>query len=238
MESAEESPSLVVVQFGFPQVHQRKITEISLAHPDEPLQIEATAKDEVGNLEETRFNQSYKDYLLSPLWRKIKRRVLKRDGKVCLRCGGKATKVHHRSYAVEVKAGNDDEKLASICDGCHHFIHRDNAGKMRNPDETDRTLLLRDESTTFPAPEVDLRLRCRKDPLGWERMSAVQREAWSREYGRLQLLHWIRVGREAVGARRQLHSLHGMDDHSIDRAVSELRKQKQKQKKRMPSGSL
>jgi 2-polyprenyl-6-methoxyphenol hydroxylase-like FAD-dependent oxidoreductase len=40
-------------------------------------------------------------YLQSALWRKIRRRVLKRDRNTCVRCGCKATQVHHRSYEPE-----------------------------------------------------------------------------------------------------------------------------------------
>jgi hypothetical protein len=172
----------------------------------------------------------YDDYLKSSLWRKIKRRILKRDGNLCLRCGGKATIVHHRSYADAVMAGNDDDKLASICDGCHNFIHFDDAGTKRSEDETERLLLLRDESTDFLSPKVDLRLKWPKHPPGWGRMSAVQRSAFHREHERLKWLHWLRVGKSPQMVRRMLHNFCGMDDQAIDTELSELCKRKTKKR--------
>ena len=174
----------------------------------------------------------YADYLKSPLWRKIKRRVLKRDGNSCLRCGGKATRVHHRSYADEVLAGNNDAQLASICEGCHNFIHFDDNGYKRSPEESDRFLLTRDESRDFPTPQIDLRLRWRKDPPGWDRMTAVQKQAWHGEYVRLQFLHWLRLGKSPETCRIQLKMHHGMTDEQIDSEVAALRKQKGQRRKR------
>jgi hypothetical protein len=114
---------------------------------------------------------------------------MKRDGKMCCRCGGKATSVHHRSYADEVKLGNDDDQLASICAGCHTVIHYDDSGTKRSAEESDRILLERDESVDFPLPKVDLRRTKRQEyPIEWERMTAVQRRAWMLEYDRLQML--------------------------------------------------
>jgi 5-methylcytosine-specific restriction endonuclease McrA len=174
----------------------------------------------------------YADYLKSPLWRTIRRRVLKRDGNVCRRCGGKATRVHHRSYADEVMAGNDDRQLASICEGCHNVIHFDDNGQKCSPEETERLLCTRDESATFPVPEVDLRLRRRKDPPGWDRMSAVQRQAWHCEHERLRWLHWVRVGKSPDAARKRLQLHDGMTDEQINTEVAALRKQMSKRRNR------
>jgi 5-methylcytosine-specific restriction endonuclease McrA len=136
--------------------------------------------------------QGYPEYLKSKLWGKIKRRVFKRDGKLCRRCGGRATEVHHRSYADDVKLGKNDDQLASICEGCHTVIHFDGLGNKRSAEETDRRLLERNESTDFPTPKVDLRKRRGDDPAEWKRMSAVQREAWKREYNRLWFVGMLR----------------------------------------------
>ena len=174
----------------------------------------------------------YADYLKSPLWQKIKRRVLKRDGKTCRRCGGKATRVHHRSYTDKVLAGNDDEQLASICEGCHNFIHFDDNGYKRSPEETDRFLMTRDESKAFPVPQVDLRLRWRKDPPGWNRMSALQKQVFEREHERMKLLHWLRLGKQPETTRKLLQLHHGMTDEQIDSEVAALRKQKGQRRNR------
>lgn len=83
----------------------------------------------------------YELYLNTPLWRKIKRRVFKRDNKTCRRCGGVATVVHHRSYTPEVMRGEDDEQLDSCCDACHQIIHRRPDGSARPPEECESILL-------------------------------------------------------------------------------------------------
>ncbi len=190
-----------------------------------------TLSDERGGMDKVQA-ADYADYLKSPLWRKIKRRVLKRDGETCRRCGGKATRVHHRSYTDEVLAGNDDEQLASICEGCHNFIHFDDNGYKRSPEETDRFLMTRDESKAFPVPQVDLRLRWRKDPPGWNRMSAVQKQEFEREHGRLKLLHWLRLGKCSETTRKLLRLHHGMTDEQIDIELAALRNQKGQRRNR------
>jgi len=171
-------------------------------------------------------------YLRSKQWKKIKKRVTKRDGKLCRRCGGHATEVHHRSYADEVMKGNDDDELASICEGCHTFIHYDDVGTKRSIEETDRLLLLRDESKAFPAPKVDLRKRRPEHPTEWKRMSAVKRIAWSREHERLRWIHKLQRKNDPNYTDRLRGYLYGfgMDDNAIDVAVQAgARKSKAKQ---------
>lgn len=128
------------------------------------------------------------EYLHTKLWKRIKRRVLKRDSHQCRCCRGKATIVHHRGYARDVLAGMNDEQLASICEGCHNFIHFDDSGARRTPEETDLLLLKGRHDTDFPAPKVDLRRKWRQYPAEWPRMNAVQRSAWEMEYHRVWLL--------------------------------------------------
>ncbi|MGB8028149.1 MAG: hypothetical protein WCF30_00665 [Terracidiphilus sp.] len=165
----------------------------------------------------------YLEYLRSTLWKNIRKRILKRDGSACRRCGGKATEVHHRSYSEAVLAGNDDAQLASICEGCHNIVTFDDSGARRSPDETDRLLLLRDESATFPVPKVDLRrTKRRENPPEWDRMSAVQRAAWHHEYQRIKLLRWLKRGDAPKTIRRLLNG-YGMDDNAIDLALAGLR---------------
>jgi hypothetical protein len=106
---------------------------------------------------------------------------MKRDGKRCIRCGGEATHVHHRSYAPEVMAGLADEKLISICEGCHHIVEFDDQGQRRTDQEKERVLLQKDTRTTFPEPKIDLRRTFQKEPPGWERMTAAQRMAYKEQ---------------------------------------------------------
>jgi hypothetical protein len=126
--------------------------------------------------------RDYDDYRKSWLWRKVTRRIRKRDEDRCFRCRGDAggaggpVHVHHRSYTPTVLAGLADEYLVCLCEGCHNIIHFDDYGQRRTDEETERVLLQRDTRSDFPEPKVDLRRRF-QDPSGWERMTAVQRVA-------------------------------------------------------------
>lgn len=164
-------------------------------------------------------------YLKSKEWAKIRRRVLKRDGKVCRRCGGKATLVHHRSYAEEVMQGRDDEQLASLCEGCHNVIGSDEAGNRRNSEQSDRLLLQKYESVSFPAPKVDLRRGAderKLRPLQWDRMSAVERAAWKRDYHRRRYLRLLQRTPNAQ-ILRDLLNRDGMDNQTIDLELAQMR---------------
>lgn len=51
-------------------------------------------------------------------WAKTARRILRRDGHRCYKCGGEATEVDHVRPASQ--GGTDDhENLAAICAACH-----------------------------------------------------------------------------------------------------------------------
>jgi 5-methylcytosine-specific restriction endonuclease McrA len=128
----------------------------------------------------------YGRYLRSKEWLHIRRRVLKRDQRQCWRCGGQATLVHHRSYAPEVLAGNNDEQLASLCEGCHTVVHYEDSGAERPWHETERILLEKCHVADFPTPKVDLRRRWPNFPPEWPRMTAVQRSAWQQEHSRIK----------------------------------------------------
>lgn len=144
---------------------------------------EIRVKERVASL---RRQQDYREYLNTPLWRKISRRVLDRDHRVCRCCGGIAPQVHHRSYAEDVMRGENDDELASVCDGSHVYIEFDELGEERDPEETDRLLLAGRRDIDYPAPKVDLRRSFPQKPIGWDRMSAVQRSLWHVEYERIR----------------------------------------------------
>jgi hypothetical protein len=131
-------------------------------------------------------SEDYEKYLRSALWRRIKKRVLTRDGGWCLCCGGKGTVVHHRSYAPEVMRGEDDEQLATVCDGCHDIIHFCDDGSKRPETEQDAILQAGQRQTDYPEPVVDLRRpMARSKPRLWHRMTAVQRSLWLTRYQEL-----------------------------------------------------
>ncbi len=167
-------------------------------------------------------------YLKSKEWGKIRRRILKRDGKLCRRCGGKASQVHHRSYAEEVMQGKDDEQLASLCEGCHNVIGFDEAGNKRNSEQSDRLLLQRYEGVGFPTPKVDLRRGAnerKQRPSQWDRMSAVERDAWTRDYHKRRYLRLLQRTPNAQ-ILRDLLKRDGMDDQAIDLELAQVRRKK------------
>jgi 5-methylcytosine-specific restriction endonuclease McrA len=73
----------------------------------------------------------YDEYLKSPLWKTIRKRILDRDLHLCRDCGEKAQHVHHLSYAAQVMSGEDDSKLISLCVPCHDARHPDKPSMVR-----------------------------------------------------------------------------------------------------------
>ena len=119
------------------------------------------------------------EYLPSKLWAKIKRRILKRDQKVCLSCGGKGIVVHHKSYAPEVLGGEADEMLATVCEPCHHNIHFNADGTKREESEWEAALIAGQHQREIPEPKIDLRRRRPILPPEWSQMTSLQRSLWS-----------------------------------------------------------
>ncbi|MBX2850877.1 MAG: hypothetical protein KTR15_03925 [Phycisphaeraceae bacterium] len=128
----------------------------------------------------TWLTQEYDEYLKSSLWKKIRRRILKRDAETCMRCGGPGKQVHHRDYTLDVMAGENDDLLATVCDGCHNIITFADDGEKRSMEEQDQVLLDRDTSTDHPEIKIDLRTGNRT-PKEWPRMTEIQRRAWFAE---------------------------------------------------------
>ena len=65
---------------------------------------------------------SYKDYLKSPLWKRIREEVLKRDRNVCQICSCHANQVHHSRYHRNDLLGKNKNFLHSLCGQCHEKI--------------------------------------------------------------------------------------------------------------------
>lgn len=127
----------------------------------------------------------YEKYLRRVLWKTIKARVLERDGHQCVRCGGKAAIVHHRTYDQAVMDGLADDWLNSLCEGCHEVVHYDESGFWRSWQEAERVLATPETDASFPEPVVDLRSRYPTQPDTWKRMSAVQRSGWYHRYNEI-----------------------------------------------------
>jgi hypothetical protein len=131
----------------------------------------------------------YQQYLSSPLWKKIRSRVLyRRDKRICYHCGGAAVLVHHRSYSREVLEGHADQMLVSLCAGCHEYIHFNIGGIARSLKAANRVLQKRSPPTEIPEPRVRVDLR-REQPVGvpaeWPRMTAIQRQGWLDRFKKL-----------------------------------------------------
>ena len=73
------------------------------------------------------------DYLGSNFWKRIRRRIFKRDGKICRCCRKEASEVHHHDYDIETIMGRNDDKLVSLCTRCHGYIEYDNGHKVSDP---------------------------------------------------------------------------------------------------------
>lgn len=122
---------------------------------------EMRSNSALGNGDDVLLMDYQNKYLESKPWKKIKRRVLKRDKNICLRCGGKGTVVHHRSYEREVLEGDADHLLATVCSACHEVIHFDDKGRKRSFEEWEIVLQQFPDPHDYPEPEIDLR----RDPL-------------------------------------------------------------------------
>lgn len=118
------------------------------------------------------------EYLSSKIWGKIKRRILKRDKKICFLCGGSGSIVHHKSYEREVLEGNADHMLITVCDGCHNIIHFNENGSKRSAEDQEIILSTKQLQIEIPEPKIDLRRRSPIKPPEWPRMTAIQRTLW------------------------------------------------------------
>lgn len=74
---------------------------------------------------------SYGDYLRSPLWAKIRRRVFGRDEGKCRICGERGEQVHHQSYDIRTLKGKKINRLLLLCRKCHEEVEVDGLGRKR-----------------------------------------------------------------------------------------------------------
>jgi len=134
----------------------------------------------------------HNQYLKSSRWRKIKKRILERDGNICQCCGGHGTYVHHRNYSRETLLGEDDARLATVCGGCHHLVHFDDHGVKRSIEDTDKEFLAGQRQTEIPEIDLDLRRKLQL-PTNYNRMTAVQRELWNEERHKQRHAKWLKL---------------------------------------------
>jgi len=84
--------------------------------------------------------ESYEQYLLSPLWRRIRKKAMEGNGGTCIACGKRAAAVHHTSYDLPTMTGENLNGLVLVCDTCHHLAEFDSAGNKRNLEGANRFL--------------------------------------------------------------------------------------------------
>ena len=65
--------------------------------------------------------QSYGSYTRSKLWKIIRERALDLNGRVCRKCKGTATQVHHGVYTRDTLTGEDVRGLVPVCGFCHRL---------------------------------------------------------------------------------------------------------------------
>ena len=110
------------------QEKQRKKRKRTAYHENHYLEYVERNK----SLKEMGFN-SYRAYLASKLWKKIRAEVLG-DKPLCLICQKPAYEAHHLSYGKDVLLGKDLTQIVSLCGDCHHKIEfRNRDGKKLNP---------------------------------------------------------------------------------------------------------
>lgn len=64
--------------------------------------------------------------------------------------------VHHRSYARDVMEGKNDSMLATVCAGCHDYVHFNDVGATRDEADVDAVFLAgRRHLTEIPASWQD-----------------------------------------------------------------------------------
>mgnify|MGYP003647974523 CR=1 FL=1 len=70
---------------------------------------------------------SYRAYLQSPLWKRIRTDVMDVCGRKCEMCGKKARQVHHDWYSVQNLKGDTLDGMMGTCGECHKGVefHRD-----------------------------------------------------------------------------------------------------------------
>ena len=94
--------------------------------PDQIERAQARLRDLAGSIpgyeEQISRREQYREYLLSPEWKALRRKVIDRCGGLCEGCREeRVTQVHHLTYA-HVR----DEllfELVGLCDACHERAH-------------------------------------------------------------------------------------------------------------------
>lgn len=66
--------------------------------------------------------RSYREYLSSDLWKRVRAVVFQKKGRKCFCCGSKASQIHHNNYAKDELLGENVKRLVPLCGRCHTRI--------------------------------------------------------------------------------------------------------------------
>lgn len=111
--------------------------------------------------------RSYKAYLASPEWARIRHRVLLRAKDQCEICrSAVATQVHHKQYDKETLLGKTLKHLIATCDDCHVLGE---FGFFRNkldlPECNERHRIIRRKSRERHTATRSVCMVCRANPV-------------------------------------------------------------------------
>jgi len=95
---------------------------------DKPIKIKAKKKKPKKSRNIVEINHakglSYKEFLDSTYWIKVRKTVLKRDKFECIVCHSKANlQVHHSSYKNHGFEHKHLGDLSTVCSDCHKIVH-------------------------------------------------------------------------------------------------------------------
>jgi hypothetical protein len=107
--------------------------------------------------------ESYSRYLASPLWRKIRARVLKDFDGECFLCHESAAQVHHRSYDEATLKGDDTTQLVAICRTCHELGEFDSRGRKTSLHQCNERMRIAQGWTAKPQAMTRAQRRAKYD---------------------------------------------------------------------------
>jgi len=77
--------------------------------------------------------ETYKDYLASPIWAKLRKQAVERDGYRCRVCNSsKKLDVHHRLYA-KIWGEEEATDLTTLCSDCHELFSLKKKSLVKTP---------------------------------------------------------------------------------------------------------
>lgn len=103
--------------------------------------------------------KTYKAYLKSPLWERIRLQVLAGGSARCHGCGALATQVHHGRYNLEDLDGRCFAHLYPVCYPCHKYAEFTKRGTKTDPATATQRLTERPQTHPIVSQANDSRAR-------------------------------------------------------------------------------